>query len=501
MDKPRVRFAPSPTGYLHIGGARTALFNWLWARKTGGTFILRIEDTDQARNTRESIEAIFDAMRWLGLDWDEGPQHPDDEGGGAHAPYFQMKRLGIYAEHAERLIRAGKAYRCYCTREELDELKSKLPPKQREGFRYPGTCRERTDQPDKPYVVRFKSPTEGVVRFDDLVFGELSTPNSAQTDFVLLRSDGVPLYNFGAVVDDVTMGVTLVARGRDHIVNTAPQILLYRAFDYPLPQFAHLPMMMANKSEKLSKRHGAVSVTEYRDKGWAPEGLLSYLVRFGWSYGDEELFTLRSLVEKFDWSRVNKADGIYDWRKCGAINSKYVAQLAPDAEVTRGAARFLRERGFDLRDDDSRLAAALPHVRPRAEVKVPGARPGETPPLPPGPYAVIAEGLDWLFRDEPVMDASAAEKFFTADAAPRLRQIADVVDAITDWSEATVRSALEAWLAREGLEIKTVAQPARVALTGRSTSPGLYEVIALLGRERAVARLRRAADGASGTAA
>lgn len=475
--KPRVRFAPSPTGYLHIGGARTALFNWLWARKTGGTFILRIEDTDQARSTRESVQAIFDALRWLGLHWDEGPQHVDDEGGGPHAPYFQMKRLSIYREHAERLIREGKAYRCYCTKEELEALKNKLPEKQRASFRYPGICRHRKDEPDKPYVVRFKAPTEGEVTFRDLVFGELTTPNSAQHDFVLLRSDGVPLYNFGAVVDDVTMGITLVARGRDHIVNTPPQILLYQAFNYPLPQFAHLPMMMANKSEKLSKRHGAVSVTEYRDKGWLPEGLLSYLVRFGWSYGDQEVFTLAELIEKFDWSRVGKSDGIFDYKKCLAINQKYIAKVAPIEELARRVVPFLHARGLPVQQEDPRLIKAIITVRERVETLVD-----------------MAYAMDFYFRSQPVFDDKAVAKFLVPDNAGYLEKLASVVETIEPFDESSIKSAVENWLAAEGLEIRTVAQPARVALTGRSASPGLYEVMAVLGREVTVARLRAGAQ-------
>ena len=288
MPPARVRFAPSPTGYLHIGGVRTALFNWLWARKTKGGFILRIEDTDQERSTRESVAVIFDSLRWLGLDWDEGP-----EVGGAHGPYTQMERLAVYREFAEKLIASGKAYRCYCTKEELDAqraaLKARDPKAQ---FRYPGTCRHRNDAPGLPFVVRFSVPETGSVRYVDQVFGEVVTPNAAQQDFVLLRSDGVPLYNFGAVVDDASMGVTLVARGRDHMVNTPPQIMIYEALGQPPPAFAHLPMMLAPNGEKLSKRHGAVSVTEYRDQGYSPRAVLNYLARFGWSHGDQEVFSL-----------------------------------------------------------------------------------------------------------------------------------------------------------------------------------------------------------------
>src|SRR3954471_6211385 len=243
--KPRVRFAPSPTGYLHIGGVRTVLFNWLWARKTGGTFVLRVEDTDQERSTEESKKVILDSLHWLGLTWDEGP-----EIGGPHGPYFQMQRLELYRSYAERLIAAGKADRCFCTKEELDAQRAALKARDpKASFRYPGTCRERGDQPDRPFVVRFRMPESGAVTYDDLVFGTVTTPNAAQQDFVLVRSDGVPLYNFGAVVDDASMGITLVARGREHMVNTPPQLLLYEALGQTPPQFAHLPLMLAQNGE------------------------------------------------------------------------------------------------------------------------------------------------------------------------------------------------------------------------------------------------------------
>jgi glutamyl-tRNA synthetase len=477
MTRPRVRFAPSPTGYLHIGGARTALFNWLWARKTGGTFILRIEDTDQARSTRESVEAIFEAMRWLGMDWDEGPRHPDDLGGGPHAPYFQMKRLDLYRAHAERLIAQGNAYRCYHTPEEIEAEKAKLPPRKQASFRHDCVYRDRPEERDAPYVVRFKSPREGTVVFHDLVFGEIETPNEAQTDFILLRSDGVPLYNFGAVVDDVQMGITLVARGRDHIVNTAPQILLYQAFGYPVPQFAHLPMMMANKHEKLSKRTGTVSVTEYRDKGWLPEGLISYLVRFGWSYGDEEIFTLEDLIAKFDWDRVGKSDGIYDFKKCVAINQKYIAKLATNEELKKRVVPFLQARGLAVREDHPRLSQAIATVRERSETLV-----------------AMAEAMDFYFRAQPVMDEKARARVLVPEAAPLLEKLAAALEKVDPFGEAEVKAAVEAWLASEGLEIKTVAQPARVALTGRTASPGLYEMMAVLGREVTVFRLRAGAE-------
>jgi glutamyl-tRNA synthetase len=473
----RVRFAPSPTGYLHIGGVRTALFNWLWARKTKGVFVLRIEDTDQERSTAESLAVILDSMKWLGLGWDEGP-----EVGGAHGPYRQMERLAIYREHADKLVSARKAYRCYCTKEELDAqraaLKARDPKAQ---FRYPGTCRNRTDQPDKPFVVRFVMPESGSVTYVDKVFGEVTTPNAAQQDFVLLRSDGVPLYNFGAVVDDVTMGITLVARGRDHMVNTPPQILLYEALGARPPTFAHLPMMLAPNGEKLSKRHGAVSVGEYRDQGYSPRAVLNYLARFGWSFGDQEVFSIDELVAAFDWDACNRGDGKFDAKKFLAINHEHLKQsrLTPDDEYAERVLPFLEKRGLAGLDRE-RVKSTIWLIRERATT-----------------FADAADRLDFVFRDPPAVDEAAAAKFLVAANAARLREIAGVVEKVEPWTVQALEAAMNAWLASAGLQIKDVAQPARVALTGRTASPGLYEVMAVLGRERTLARLQAAASRAS----
>jgi glutamyl-tRNA synthetase len=470
---PRLRFAPSPTGYLHIGGVRTALFNWLWARKTHGKFILRIEDTDQERSTPASREIIFDTLSWLGLDWDEGPIK-----GGPVGPYTQMERLPLYEEWSERLVEAGKAFRCYCTREELDaqrEALKKADPKA--SFRYPGTCRDRKEEPGKPFVVRFKTPQSGAVTYTDKIFGEITTPNAAQQDFVLLRSDRVPLYNFGAVVDDITMGVTLVARGRDHMVNTPPQILLYEAFDVPVPEFAHLPMMLAPSGEKLSKRHGAVSATEYRDNGYAPGAVLNYLVRFGWSFGDQEVFSLDELIEKFDWAGCGRGDGKFDAKKFLAINHDHLKTplLVPDAAYAQSVAPFLAERGID-RFDESVLLRALPAIRDRAHT-----------------FREAADLLDYLLRDEPVMDEKAAAKAFVAPAARYLRGMIEALKAWPSWDEAALDLELKEWVVREGIAFKDMAQPARVALTGRSASPSLHQVLAVLGRDASIARLERGA--------
>jgi len=480
MTLPRLRFAPSPTGYLHIGGVRTALFNWLWARKTGGAFVLRIEDTDQERSTAESRQIILDSLDWLGIDWDEGPRK-----GGAFGPYTQMDRLGLYKEMSEKLIAEGKAYRCYCTKADLDaqrEAVKKADPKAT--FRYPGTCRHRKDQPDLPFVVRFLMPEVGAVTYVDKVFGEVVTPNAAQQDFVLLRSDGVPLYNFGAVVDDITMGITLVARGRDHKVNTPPQILLYQAFGAALPEFAHLPMMLAPSGEKLSKRHGAVSVMEYRDQGYAPGAVLNYLVRFGWSSGDQEVFSVAELIEKFDWAHCGKGDGKFDAKKFLAVEHEHLRSttLVPDAEYVTRVTPFLVARGIASPKADV-IRRALPSIRDRAHT-----------------FVEAADLLDFYLRDEPVVDEKAAQKALVPAAGKLLRGLIVALTDAPSWEEVSLDEQIKAWASREGVAFKDIAQPARVALTGRAASPSLHQVMAVLGRDASLARLARAATRAESPA-
>ena len=469
QGKPRLRFAPSPTGYLHIGGVRTALFNWLWAKKMGGTFILRIEDTDQERSTPENEEIILRDLRWLGLTWDEGP-----EIGGPSGPYKQMERLSIYKEHAEKLIERGGAYRCYCTKDELDVQRKALSARDPKAqFRYPGTCRDRTDRPDRPWVLRMRAPSSGAVTYQDLVFGEITTPNNTQQDQVLMRADGVPLYNFGAVVDDLSMGITLVARGRDHMINTPVQILLYEALGERPPQFAHLPMMLSQKGEKLSKRHGAVSVGEYRDLGIPPAALLNYLVRFGWSFGDEEVFSLADLVEKFSWERCGTSDGKFDTKKLSAISFEHMKdpRLTPDEAYADGVMAHLAKRGIQGADRGVVLAA-MPLIRPRAQT-----------------FVEAADALDYFFRDPPVYDEKAVKKFLVPEKAAHLAGLRDVIASAPDFHAKPLEAHVVAWLAEKQLELKDVAQPARVAVTGRGASPGLFDVLEILGRERSLARL------------
>ena len=471
---PRLRFAPSPTGYLHIGGVRTALFNWLWARQTGGTFVLRIEDTDRERSTPENEEIILREMRWLGLTWDEGP-----DVGGPFGPYRQMDRLPIYKEYAEKLIAAGAAYWCYCTKQELDAQREALKAKDpKASFRYPGTCRDRRPPypADVPPVLRLRAPSSGAVVYRDLVFGEVSTPNSAQQDVVLMRGDGVPLYNMGAVVDDITMQITLVARGRDHMINTPLQILLYEALGQTPPAFAHLPMLLAQDGQKLSKRYGAVSVGDYRDKGIPPAALLNYLVRFGWSYNDQEVFSLPDLIAKFDWERCGKGDGKFDTKKLAAISFEHLKrpELTSAVDYMRDLTPFMQARGLAYNEWPALASAAVPLVRERAQTLV-----------------EAAEALDYFFREPPVFDEKAMKKFLVPERAARLQELRDVVSAIDDWSAGAIEATVTAWLASAGIELKDVAQPARVAITGRTASPGLYEVMAVLGKERSLARLDR----------
>ena len=474
----RMRFAPSPSGYLHIGNVRSTLFTWLWCKQQGGTFVLRVEDTDQERSSIDSVRAVLDDLKWLGLQWDEGPEVE-----GPFAPYFQSERKAIYRAHTEQLIREGKAYRCYCTKEELDaqrEALKALNPKA--NFVYPGTCRDRKDQPDLPFVVRFRSPTTGTTDFTDKVFGHISTPNSAQQDFVLLRTDGYPLYNLAATIDDHLMEITLVARGRDHIGNTPQQILLYRAFGWEPPEFAHLPMILSSKGEKLSKRNGAVSVKEYRDKGYTPMGVLNYLVRFGWSAGDKEIFSREELIQLFSWDHVNKGDGKFDDKKFADVAFEQLKQptLTTLDEYVAWVKPFLAQRGIE-NPDEALLRRAIPGVRERARTLVDAAH-----------------DLDFYFREPPELDDKARQKFLTPAAAPHLQALRSIVDGVATWQAEPLEAAFKSWVESSGLTMKDVAQPARVALTGRTASPPLFEVMEVLGKDRSLARLAKAAEIAQG---
>ncbi|MFW2390661.1 MAG: glutamate--tRNA ligase [Polyangiales bacterium] len=474
MSEVRVRFAPSPTGYLHIGGVRTALYSWLWARQHGGTFILRIEDTDRERSTDESIQIVLESMRWLGLDWDEGP-----EVGGDHGPYVQSERLGIYAEYAEKLIESGHAYRCYATKEEIAEARlAHQKTGTKDGFRFQSPWRDRTEPPEDPsarHVLRFRAPRDGTTSWVDAVKGKIDILNSTLQDSILLRGDGMPLYNFGCVVDDLTMGVTLVARGDDHMINTAPQILLYEALGAPVPQFAHMPMVLAPNGEKLSKRHAAVGVLEYRDMGYLPDAVINYLARLGWSHGDQEIFTREELIEKFNWDKVGSTAGRYDGKKFLYVQAEHLRMLS-DEEIARGTVPFLANAGIEVEADDPVLLKTIPYVKPRAQT-----------------FIEVAEAVDYFFRDVE-FEAKGKRKFLTPTYADNLRRLADVVEFVEPFAKDPLDEKVKAWLEENELPMKVVAQPARVAMTGRTRSPGLFEVMEVLGRDKTLARLRAAAD-------
>ncbi len=462
-DKPRLRFAPSPTGYLHVGGARTALFNWLWARHTGGTFVLRIEDTDQERSTRQAEEAILESLRWLGLDWDEGPAV-----GGPHSPYFQMQRLEIYKHYAEKLIRQGKAYACTCTREELDALRRKAEAEKRQ-FRYPGTCRDKPYDPSSRHVVRFRVPEAGATTYHDLVKGPITTPHDTLQDEVILRGDGVPLYNFGALVDDVTMKITLVARGDDHVNNTARQILMYEALGEPVPVFAHLPMILGTDKARLSKRHGATSVTAYRDMGFLPNAVVNYLARLGWSHGDDEIFSLDQLVKLFDFKDVSQAAGVFDPDKLLWVNHTWMRQLSTE-ELARQAAPYFAAAGLGARED-AKLRHVVEVARERAKS-----------------FGEMVEQFRYFYA--PVkLDPKAKAKFLTADAKPILEAVRAGLASLPSLETAPLERLFHDAAESRGLGMGKVAQPVRVALTGGTASPGIYDVVQILGKEEALKRL------------
>lgn len=462
MSEVRLRFAPSPTGYLHVGGARTALFNWLQTRKEKGKFILRIEDTDVARSTEESVTAILDGMRWLGLDWDEGP-------------YYQSERFPLYREFVEKLLASGKAYKCYCTAEEL-EAKRDQAMKEGRKPKYDGTCRKRAaDYPDSPYVVRFRAPETGVTSFDDLIKGTISFSNDELDDLIIQRSDGTPTYNFVVVIDDATMGITTVIRGDDHVNNTPRQILLYEALGYPVPRFAHVPMILGADKARLSKRHGATSVMAYRDMGFLPEALVNYLVRLGWSCGDEEIFSREDLIEKFSIENVGRSAGVFNPDKLLWLNAHYIKTGEPE-RLAQLLVPFLEERGVDAGRGPS-LPAVVRTLQERARTML-----------------EMADGAVFYYRRDFDYDPQAAEKFLKPDATPLFEALIADLEKLGDFSHDAIEALFKGLCEARGIKMGQVGPPVRVALCGGTTSPSIYEVMEVLGREETIRRLRRALE-------
>jgi glutamyl-tRNA synthetase len=463
---PRVRFAPSPTGYLHIGGARSALYNYLHARRTGGTFVLRMEDTDRARSTPESVQAILDGLRWLGLDWSEGPGK-----GGPYGPYFQTERLETYRAHAEQLIAAGKAYRCYCTREEL-EARRAVAEREKRAYRYEGTCRDRKDAPPGlPHVVRFRTPSgEGEVAFVDKILGRIAKPMSDLDDSVLLRGDGIPLYNFGCVIDDHLMDITLVSRGQEHVNSTFPQLLIYQALGWTPPEFAHLPLILGPDREKLSKRkHPEADVMLHKRNGILPEALLNFIVRIGWGHGNDEVITLQQMIEWFDFSDVGATSGVWSPDKLLWLNQAWM-KLLPVPEVAARLRPFVEAAGAAV--DAARLERVVLAFRDRTKT-----------------LAEMAEAARPYFGRGITLDEKAAQKHLGAESRPVLARVRELASKVSDWKAAPLEEVVKAVSEQSGVSMGKVAQPVRVAVTGSTASPGIGETLELLGRDEALARI------------
>jgi len=458
-EKVVTRFPPSPTGYLHIGGARTALFNWLFARQKKGKFVLRIEDTDRERSTAEATHAILESLEWLGLDWDEGP-------------YFQSQRYPIYREFIESLLSAGRAYYCHCSAEELEERRQKavakgLKPK------YDGKCRKLHLGPGPNAVVRLKAPQTGKTAFRDMVKGTISFNNEELDDLVLWRSDGSPTYHLAVVVDDITMGLTHIIRGDDHVNNTPRQIMIYQALDEPLPCYAHVPMILGPDKTRLSKRHGAMSVLAYRDMGYLPNALVNALARIGWSYGDQEKFTMDELIEKFSLEHVGKSAGVFNAEKLLDLNARYMRESKTDF-LTEALMPFLERLGFkDL--DKAKVGQAIHTLKVRSKTLV-----------------EMAEGARFYFEEEVTYEEKADSKFLKPNILELMKDILDRLQEMDDFTQKGLEDVFLAFLEDKGLKLGKIAQPLRVALTGKSASPGLFEVMEVLGKEKALARIKRA---------
>lgn len=459
MKRMVTRFAPSPTGYLHVGGARTAIFNWLLARHNQGRFILRIEDTDRERSTPEATQAILDGMSWLGLDWDE--------------LHYQSQRAELHNEYIDRMVASGHAYWCSCTPEQVDAMREKATAEGRKP-KYDLTCRERGLGPGPGRCVRLKAPLVGSTGWTDLVKGHIAFPNEELDDLVLRRSDGSPIYNVAVVVDDITMGVTTIIRGDDHVSNTPKQILIYQALGAEMPEFGHVPMILGPDKKKLSKRHGATSVVQYQDEGYLPEAMVNYLLRLGWSLGDKEIFSRQEMVELFTTANLGSSPAVFDQKKLNALNAHYIKESAPE-RLAGLLSPFFAAKG--LAADAAYVARIVPMFQPRAQT-----------------LKEMAEKAEFFLLDDAALeyDQAAVQKFITEATKPHLAAIREGLADLPDFSESAVEGLLNAYVAEKGVSFKDIAQPLRVALTGKTASPGLHETIAALGRDKVLNRLEQA---------
>ncbi len=457
----KTRFAPSPTGVLHVGGARTALFCWLYSRKTGGKFVLRIEDTDLERSTPESVQAILDGMDWLGLDYDEGP-------------FYQTERFGRYREVIEQLLEQGDAYYCECSRERLDALRAEQISA-RQKPRYDGHCRDRQlkPAPGATMAVRFRNPLDGEVAFNDHVKGVVSVRNAELDDLVIARSDGSPTYNLSVVVDDMDMAITHVIRGDDHVNNTPRQINILKALSASLPEYAHVPMILGSDGKRLSKRHGAVGVMHYRDAGYLPEAMLNYLVRLGWSHGDQEIFSRDEMIELFSLEGLNASAASFDTDKLDWMNQQYLMHL-PLARVVAVVRDRLQTLGIEFADDFE-FDPVVDLYRQRART-----------------INQLVDSIRYCFEEFAEYDAKAARKALVADAVEPLERLHAGFSALEGWNREALHEVIEAVTGDLGVGMGKVGQPLRVALTGGAFSPPIDQTIALLGRARSLTRIERA---------
>jgi glutamyl-tRNA synthetase len=469
MTKPVVtRFAPSPTGYLHIGGARTALFNWLYARHTGGKMLLRIEDTDRERSTEPAIAAILDGLKWLELDWDG-------------EPLYQFARVDRHREVALELLAAGKAYHCYASPDELNKMREAARTAGRSKM-YDGRWRDR-DLKDAPPgvkpVIRLKAPLDGETVIEDRVQGRVVWKNADLDDMIILRSDGTPVYNHAVVVDDHDMGITHVIRGVDHLTNAARQVQIYKAMGWEIPVFAHVPLIHGPDGAKLSKRHGSPAIESYRDMGYLPAGLRNYLARLGWSHGDDEIFSTAQMIEWFDIDDINKAPGRLDFAKLADVNAHYIRQASPDELLARlkdflpeseggpALASRIQAVGWD------KLAAALPSLKERAKT-----------------LKELVDGAGYLLASRPLALDDKAAKLLDTEARVNLAKLLVLFEGVADWNAPAIEAVVRDFVNTSGLKLGKIAQPLRAALTGSTVSPPVFDVMAVLGRDEALARIR-----------
>lgn len=464
MSQVRVRFAPSPTGHLHIGSARTALFNWFFARNKGGNFILRIEDTDRERSTDEHIEGIIEGLKWLGVDWDEGP-------------FRQTERLDIYKKHIDALLEKGLAYHCYCSPEELD-ARRKEAMKTGAPLRYDRRCRENPEPREgiEP-VVRFKMPIDGSITVDDMIKGSVTFQNEELDDLIIARSEGTPTYNLVVVADDVDMGITHIIRGEDHLNNTPKQVHIYRALGYEPPKFAHQSLILGPDKGKMSKRHGATSVLEYRDAGYLPAALVNYLMRLGWSHGDQEVFTRKELINLFSIDNVGTSPAVYNQEKLLWLNHQHIMKTETD-ELIEAVTPFLAKSGFTgdaISAYRERLSKAIPHLKERSKTLI-----------------ELAASLRYIISDEIIFDDKAKNKFLKPQIKNPLIRINEKIKAMETFDHDSIEAAFKETTEEFGIKLKDIAQPVRVALTGGTTSPGIYDLIEILGSATASTRISTA---------